>query len=77
MSSLAHELDERLNALSPNAAARLERMVREALAIVKEPTTKVNSNGWPEDYFESTAGALADVAFERPPQGEYEKRAEW
>lgn len=29
---------------------------------------------WPPDYFERTAGSLADDPIERPPQGEYEER---
>ena len=32
---------------------------------------------WPPGYFESNAGALAGEPFERPPQGEFEKRTEW
>ncbi|TAL03968.1 MAG: hypothetical protein EPO07_05550 [Verrucomicrobia bacterium] len=35
------------------------------------------STGWPERYFERTAGAFADEPFERPPQLPFEKREEW
>lgn len=30
--------------------------------------------GWPEGFFERTAGQISDSNFERPPQGKYEKR---
>jgi hypothetical protein len=39
--------------------------------VVVQPKTK---RGWPRDYFERTAGSLADSPIERPPQGEYEER---
>jgi hypothetical protein len=32
---------------------------------------------WPPEYFERTAGALADENFERPPQGELPQREDW
>ncbi|WP_366829065.1 hypothetical protein [Nostoc sp. NMS2] len=30
--------------------------------------------GWPPDFFEQTAGCLADDPIQRYPQGEYEER---
>lgn len=32
--------------------------------------------GWPPNYFEETAGSLADDPLERPAQGDYEHREE-
>jgi hypothetical protein len=43
-------------------------------------TTKAETNsahGWPDGYFEQTAGALAGEDFERPPQGELPSRDDW
>jgi len=34
------------------------------------------STEWPPDFFEKTAGCLADDPIERAPQGEYEIRKE-
>ena len=36
-----------------------------------------SSQGWPDGYFEQTAGALAGEEFERPPQGELPSRDDW
>lgn len=33
--------------------------------------------GWPEDYFEATAGAFAQEPLERPPQLPLERREAW
>lgn len=38
------------------------------------PDSAVDANGWPLDFFERTAGCLADDPVERAPQGEYEQR---
>jgi hypothetical protein len=49
--------------------------------LVAQPTstsaTHSSSNGWPQGYFESTAGAFAEERFERPEQLPSEKREEW
>lgn len=36
-----------------------------------------SANGWPDGYFEQTAGAFAGEEFERPPQGELPSRDDW
>ena len=36
-----------------------------------------SAHGWPDGYFEQTAGALAGEEFERPPQGELPSRDDW
>jgi hypothetical protein len=40
MSTLALEIDETLQQLDPESAARLERLVRDAMALVKPATPK-------------------------------------
>ena len=40
------------------------------------PTDSPESRGWPPDFFEKTAGCWQGE-FERPPQGEFEKRLEF
>ncbi len=50
---------------------------REVVVTVKpepEPTEQRPAASWPEGYFESTYGCLADTPIERPDQGEYEVR---
>ena len=34
-------------------------------------------NGWPSGYFQRTAGAFANEAFERSSQPPFEKREDW
>jgi len=34
----------------------------------------ISNRSWPKNYFEETAGSLADDPLERPPQGDYEVR---
>ncbi len=36
-----------------------------------------NADTWPDRYFERTAGAFADIPFERPPQPPVQTRSEW
>ncbi|MEX1027920.1 MAG: hypothetical protein WD049_07930 [Candidatus Paceibacterota bacterium] len=78
MNRLAQELDEKLRSLEPHRAKRLELMVREVLARVEVECDEASGGqGWPEGYFEETAGALAGEEFQRAPQGELPKRAPW
>ena len=75
MSGIARELDEKLKTLDAQSAALLEKTVREA---IEQAVTNQNPpTGWPPGFFEKTAGAFADIPFERPPQGEFEKREDW
>ncbi len=43
----------------------------------KQKADTKTSPGWPDGYFEQTAGALAGEEFERPPQGELPSRDDW
>lgn len=77
MSSVVDDLDAALKRADAKVARRLERIVREALALADVPSGKTDENGWPEGYFEATAGALGDEPFERPPQLPFEQRETW
>jgi hypothetical protein len=58
--------------------ARIEIIVLiEALPPVEyglHAATDKSSKEWPSDFFEKTAGCLADDPIERAPQGDYEIR---
>lgn len=73
MSALALEIDAALNSLDPATAAKLERLVRDALALVKPGAEAVLASNNPAKldaaYFNSVIGAFSDVEFDRPPQG--------
>ena len=40
----------------------------------RELAHQAAANGWPEGYFERTAGSITDPTFVRPPQGDVEAR---
>lgn len=76
MSSLTSELEQTLQQLDARAAALLERLVRDAMALVREggpPPRPADSKGWPPGYFEQTAGSFAneplDIPDDPPPTG--------
>lgn len=77
MSNIVEELDAALKSLAPDVARRLERLVWDAIALADIPPEKTDANGWPEGYFERTAGCLAGQDFERPEQLPLKKREPW
>ncbi|MFO0068423.1 MAG: antitoxin family protein [Pirellulaceae bacterium] len=42
-----------------------------------EPRVIHKKDGWPDGYFESTAGAFENEPFERPKQGSLPNRGNW
>ena len=77
MSTVVEELDAALKSADAKVARRLERLVRDALALANVAPEKTDANGWPEGYFERTAGCLAGEEFERPEQLPLETREPW
>ena len=82
MDRIAEQLDEKLRTLDPASAQQLESLVREALDKADQDKADQDklcnsTSGWPEGYFQKTAGVLAGEDFERPPQGELPRRDEW
>ena len=77
MNQIAQELDEKLRTLDPARARNLESLVRDALKQVDQDELTAATSGWPEGYFDQTAGALAGEKFERPPQGDLPIRDDW
>ncbi len=78
MSSVVEELDSVLKRVDSRMAQRIERLVRDLIAVIDVlPNQKVESKGRSEGYFERIPGCLAEEEFERPVQLPYEKREEW
>jgi hypothetical protein len=79
MTAIAHELDEKLKLLDAKAACSLEKLVRDALDLVetRNPSASSSTASLPPDFFQRIAKEFGDEPFERPPQGEFEKREEW
>jgi hypothetical protein len=77
MNKVVEELDVRLKQLDRATAERVERLVRDALALTDGPANAAATPLWPEHYFERTAGALVGERFERPDQGPLPTRETW
>ena len=77
MNRIAQELDKKLQSLDPVRARNLESLVRAAFQRIEKDEAGGSTSGWPANYFEQTAGALAGEKFERPSQGELPSRDNW
>jgi len=80
MNGIARELDEKLKTLDAKAAKSLERLVREALALVDAQngtSVATNTDRLPPEFFKKIAEEFGPEPFERPPQGESEQREAW
>lgn len=77
MTAIARELDEKLKALDAHAAASLEKLVRDALELIEAQNGASKPSRLPPDFFTRIAAEFGSEPFERPPQGESEKRQDW
>ena len=77
MSSIAEQLDAKLKTLDARAAFSLEQLVRDALELVETRNGAIRPDRLPPDFFTRIAGEFGSETFERPPQGEFEKRETW
>lgn len=68
-------LIELVQELPPELHAQVRDFMEFLLAKQRrELAQRAAANGWPEGYFERTAGSITDPTFVRPPQGEAETR---
>jgi len=49
----------------------------ERVEVEFEPRLVSKAEGWPEGYFQKTAGVMASEVFMRPEQGVLPKRGDW
>lgn len=77
MSAIAEELDAKLKTLDAKAASSLEKLVRDALELVEAQNGRARLERLPADFFTRIAAEFGAEPFERPPQGEFEKRGPW
>jgi len=68
MSAIAIELEQTLASLDSTQATLLERLVSDALKLVKAKSSppSVDANGWPLGHFEKYAGSFAHETLEEP-----------
>jgi hypothetical protein len=55
----------------------LEKLVRDALELVEVQNGTVRPGRLPTDFFARIASEFGGEIFERPPQGDFEKREGW
>ena len=77
MRGIAAQLDKKLKALDAKAASSLEKLVRDALELVDAQNGRTRQDQLPADFFTRVSREFGSEPFERPPQGESEKRPEW
>ena len=77
MSAIAEQLDAKLKTLDARAASSLEKLVRDALELVESQSNAVRPDRLPADFFTRISEEFGREPFERPPQGEFEKREAW
>ncbi|MCW5551277.1 MAG: hypothetical protein KIS67_03820 [Verrucomicrobiae bacterium] len=76
MTAIAVELDQKLKTLDPETAASVEQLVRDALELAEKRKGNAAKESH-RDFIKRMAGSFGDEPFERPPQGEFEKREDW
>jgi len=76
MTTIAAELDQRLQQLDPVTAASVERLVRDALQLAEQRVSSAPGESHRE-FIQRIRGSFGDEPFERPAQGEFEKREDW
>lgn len=79
MSAVPQELADTLSKLDSRSASALERLVRDAMALVRSTKRdgSADSKGWPVGYFEQTAGCFAGEPFDIPSDLPPEPTPRW
>jgi hypothetical protein len=77
MTAIAEQLDAKLKTLDAKAASSLEKLVRDALELIETQNETDRSDRLPADFFTRIAQEFGSEPFDRPPQGEFEKREAW
>jgi len=77
MSAISEQLDAKLKTLDAKAASSLEKLVRDALELVDTQNDTPQPNRLPPDFFSRIALEFGTESFERPLQGDFEKREGW
>jgi hypothetical protein len=80
MSTLTLELQATLKELDPESATKLERLVRDAIALAQPSKSKsgaIDANGWPMGYWEKYAGCLAGEQWDLPVDPPPTPSPEW
>ncbi|NJM55646.1 MAG: hypothetical protein HC841_06815 [Verrucomicrobiae bacterium] len=79
MTAIAAELDQKLRQFDPQTASSVEKLVRDVLQLAEAPgiQPRTDEPATHRAHIAKFAGIWRDDDFQRPPQGESEKREEW
>ncbi len=78
MSSLAQEVDATLSHLDHSTAIRFERLIRDAVALVRLSAERSLATPVLDPaYFDSVIDAFPGLDFARPPQGDLPAARVW
>jgi hypothetical protein len=80
MSTLTQDLQATLEQLDADSASKLERLVRDAMALAQPAKVKsgeLDAKGWPVGHFEKYAGCLAGEEWVPPADPPPEPTPEW
>lgn len=80
MSTVTLDLQATLKGLDADSAAKLERLVRDAIDLAQPSKAKpveVDAKGWPVGHFEKFAGCLAGEPWDLPDDPPPEPTPEW
>jgi hypothetical protein len=80
MSTVSLDLQATLRELDADSASKLERLVRDAIALAQPSKAKpgeVDAKGWPVGYFKETAGCFASEPFDFPADPPLGPIAHW
>ena len=75
MNAIAIELDQKLQRFDPETAASVEQLVRDALRLAEKKANVAAT--WPVGFWQNIRADWGTEPFERPPQGDFEKREDW
>ena len=80
MSTLTSDLQAALKQFDTDSATKLERLVRDAIALAQPSQAKpveVDAKGWPVGHFEKYAGCLAGEQWDLPDDPPPEPTPDW
>ena len=80
MSTLTSDLQATIAAIDRDSATKLERLVRDAMALAQPSKVKpvgVDAKGWPVGYWEKFAGCLAGEQWDLPGDPPPEPVPKW
>lgn len=77
VSAISEQLDAKFKTLDARAASSLEKLVRDALELVETQNGAALPGHLPPNFFARVASEFGSEPFERPPQGDFEKREGW